>query len=109
MFLPTKKRKHASKTPTPLGAVGIINPIDQDKQKITNTKIISAWPLIFMVLRQIKNPINFDKTNPISYKKALRGKKELNFIVCSNWYFEFESLKASDALPFKESNKRNIV
>ena len=33
---PTKKRKQPSNTPTPPGAVGVINPIAQDKQKITN-------------------------------------------------------------------------
>ena len=36
IFFPAKKRKKASNTPTPPGAVGTINPIAQDKQKITN-------------------------------------------------------------------------
>ena len=36
IFFPQKKRKQASNTPTPPGAVGTINPIAQDKQKITN-------------------------------------------------------------------------
>ena len=35
-FFPIKKRKQASKTPAPPGAVGTIKPIAQDKQKITN-------------------------------------------------------------------------
>ena len=36
IFSPTKKRKHASNTPIPPGAVGTIKPIAHDKQKITN-------------------------------------------------------------------------
>ena len=40
IFLPTKKRRQASNTPTPLGAAGIIKPIDHDKEKITNKKIM---------------------------------------------------------------------
>jgi len=40
MFLPTKKMKQASKTPTPPGAVGITKPIDHDKEKITNKKMM---------------------------------------------------------------------
>ena len=107
MFLPTKKRKQASKTPTPLGAVGIINPIDQDKQKITNTKITSACPLIFRALRQIKNPINFDKTNPSSNKKAFKGKKEIKLILCSVSKFVFEILRAVEVLRFRDSSILN--
>ena len=38
VLLPTKRRNEASKTPIPLGAVGIIKPIDQDMQKITSKK-----------------------------------------------------------------------
>ena len=34
--MPTKKRKQASKTPIPPGAVGTTNPKDHDKEKITN-------------------------------------------------------------------------
>ena len=41
MLFPTKKRKQASNTPTPPGAVGTINPIAQDKQKIPNKYKIS--------------------------------------------------------------------
>ena len=42
IFSPERKRKQASKTPTPLGAVGTIKPTDHDKQKITNKKTISG-------------------------------------------------------------------
>ena len=38
--MPTKKRKQASKTPTPPGAVGTINPKDHDKEKTTNTNML---------------------------------------------------------------------
>jgi len=38
--LPTNKRRQASKTPTPLGAAGIIKPIDHDKEKITNKNML---------------------------------------------------------------------
>ncbi len=38
--MPTKKRKQASKTPTPPGAVGMTNPTDHDKEKITNKNMI---------------------------------------------------------------------
>ena len=36
IFLPTKKRRQASKTPTPPGADGTTKPKDHDKEKITN-------------------------------------------------------------------------
>ena len=36
IFFPIKKRKQASKTPRPPGAVGTTKPIAQDKQKIAN-------------------------------------------------------------------------
>ena len=36
ILLPTKKRRQASKTPTPLGAAGTTKPIDHDKEKTTN-------------------------------------------------------------------------
>ena len=87
IFLPTKIRKQVSNTPTPLGAVGTIKPIDQDKQKITNKKRISVLLSEFTVLKQIKNPINFEKINPISNKNALTGKKEDNWILIDNLYF----------------------
>ena len=35
-----KKRRQASNTPTPPGAPGTIKPKDQDKEKMTNKKII---------------------------------------------------------------------
>ena len=40
IFLPTKIRRQASKTPNPLGAAGTIKPKDHDKEKITNKKIM---------------------------------------------------------------------
>ena len=40
IFLPTKKSIQASKTPIPPGAVGTTKPIDHDKEKITNKKMI---------------------------------------------------------------------
>ena len=40
ILLPTKKRKQASKTPTPPGAVGTTNPKDHDKEKITNKNMV---------------------------------------------------------------------
>ena len=49
---PTKKSKQASKTPTPLGAAGIIKPIDHDKEKITNKKIMLGL-FILKVFKQI--------------------------------------------------------
>ena len=39
ILLPTKKRRQASKTPTPPGAAGTTKPIDHDKEKITNKKM----------------------------------------------------------------------
>ena len=40
IFLPTKKSRHASNTPTPAGAAGTIKPKDHDKEKITNKKMM---------------------------------------------------------------------
>ena len=40
IVLLTKKRKQASKTPNPPGAVGTITPKDHDKEKITNKNIM---------------------------------------------------------------------
>ena len=40
IFLPAKKSRQASKTPTPLGAAGTIKPIDHDKEKIINKKMM---------------------------------------------------------------------
>ncbi len=39
-FLPIRKRRLASKIPTPPGAVGTAKPKDHDKEKITNKNII---------------------------------------------------------------------
>jgi len=38
--LPTNIRRQASKTPTPPGAAGTTKPIDHDKEKMTNKKIM---------------------------------------------------------------------
>ena len=46
--------------------------------------------------------MNLDKTNPISSIKALVGKKEIIFILSSNWSFEFGSLKTSNTFPLRE-------
>ena len=49
IFLPTKKSRHASKTPIPLGAAGIIKPADHDKENMTNKKImLGVLVLLFM-------------------------------------------------------------
>ena len=40
ILLPTKKRRQASKTPTPPGADGTTNPKDHDKEKITNKNML---------------------------------------------------------------------
>jgi len=40
IFLPTNKRRQASKTPTPPGAAGTTKPIDQDNEKITNKNMM---------------------------------------------------------------------
>ena len=40
ILLPTKKRRQASKTPTPPGADGTIKPKDHDKEKITNKNMM---------------------------------------------------------------------
>ena len=52
IILPTKKRKQASKTPTPLGAVGTNNPKDHDKEKITNKNMLFRVLLVLKVLKQ---------------------------------------------------------
>ena len=38
--MPIKNRRQASKTPTPPGATGTIKPIDHDKEKIANRKMM---------------------------------------------------------------------
>ena len=40
IFLPTKKRRKASKTPTPPGAVGTTKPRDHDKEKTINRNMM---------------------------------------------------------------------
>ena len=84
--MPTKKRKQASKTPTPPGAAGTIKPIDQDKQKKTNKGIKSTLLSELSALKQRRNPTNFDNMNPISNRNALKGKKEFKFILFSFLY-----------------------
>ena len=59
-------------------------------------------------LSKYKNPINLDKTKPISRNKALVGKKEIIFILSSNWSFEFGSLKTSNTFPLRDPNLFNI-
>ena len=56
--MPTKKRKQASKTPTPPGAVGTTNPKDHDNEKITNKNMLSRVLLLKKTLKKIKNPKN---------------------------------------------------
>ena len=51
--MPTKKRRQASKTPTPHGAVGTTKPKDHDKEKITNKNIIFKVLFVLKVFRQI--------------------------------------------------------
>jgi len=46
--------------------------------------------------------VNLDKTNPTSSNKALVGKKEIIFVLSSNWSFEFGSLKTSNTFPLIE-------
>ena len=53
ILLLTKKRKHASKTPTPPGAVGTTNPKDHDNEKITNKNMLFRVLLIYKVFKQI--------------------------------------------------------
>ena len=48
--------------------------------------------------------MNLDKTKPISSKKALVWKKEIIFILFSNWPFEFGSLKTSNTFPLRDPN-----
>ena len=104
IFLPIRKRKQPSNTPTPLGAVGTIKPIVQEKQKATNKKIISRFFSTLIILMQIKNPINFVMIKLISNNKALAGKKEIKFIFFAKFEFEFEMFKASKAFPLKDVN-----
>ena len=63
IFVPPKKRKQASKTPTPLGAVGTINPIDQEIQKITNKSSKFESSIGLKVYKQKRNPKNLNKIN----------------------------------------------
>lgn len=91
--MPTKKRKQDSKTPIPLGAAGTIKPIDQDKQKIINKKIISISNDELKILKQRRKAINFDKMNPISNMIALRGKKEVSSILFADWYLNLDNFR----------------
>ena len=81
IFFPTKKKKQASNTPTPLGAVGTTKPMAQDKQKITN-KLRTLYSCSKLTIeRHMTYPKNFDKTKRVSINKALEGKKEIIFIL----------------------------
>ena len=51
--MPTKKRKQASKIPTPPGAVGTTKPIDHDIEKNTNKKIMLRALLVLKIFSQI--------------------------------------------------------
>ena len=53
ILLPTKNRRQASKTPTPLGAAGTIKPKDHDKEKIVNRKMILRLSFVQKVHKQI--------------------------------------------------------
>ena len=46
ILLPIRKRKQASKTPTPPGAVGTTNPRDHDKEKSTNKNMLFRLLLV---------------------------------------------------------------
>ena len=100
---PIKKRKHDSKPPIPLGAVGTIKPIDHDKQKITNKRIKLVSFAEFTILKQKRKPMNFDKINPISIKNALKGKKEVSSILFSNFNLEEDIFNEEEAIPLTES------
>ena len=52
ILLPIKKRKQASKTPTPPGAVGTTNPKDHDKEKINNKNMMSKVLVGWKVFKQ---------------------------------------------------------
>ena len=54
------------------------------------------------------NLLKIDKIKPISRIKALVGKKEIIFILSSNWLFEFGRLKTSYTFPLSEPNLFNI-
>ena len=105
---PTKKRKHASNTPTPPGAVGTINPKAHDKQKIIKIKTELVWLSKLNTFKQIIKLINFDNTKRISMNNALKGKKEINMIDSSNLYFEFLSFKDLIVLLLKDSKLLKI-
>ena len=44
--MPTKKRKQASKIPTPPGAVGTTKPKDHDREKVTNKYMMLSVLLV---------------------------------------------------------------
>ena len=52
-ILPERNKRHASKTPMPLGAVGTIKPKVHDREKVTNKKKI-LWLLFELkVMKQM--------------------------------------------------------
>ena len=77
----------------PLGAAGTIKPIDQDKQKTINKKIISISNDELKILKQRRKAINLEKMNPISNMIALRGKKEVSSILLSDWYLNLDKFR----------------
>ena len=68
IFLPIKNKIQASKTPTPLGAAGTINPIDQDKQNITN-KLINNIKKNNSFVLTINKYFKIDEINQLYYDK----------------------------------------
>ena len=70
-LLPIRNRKQASNTPTPPGAAGTINPIDQDKQKTINKKRTLVWFSKLNTLKQMIKPMNLDTTKRASVKNDL--------------------------------------
>ena len=103
ILCPAKKIKQASKTPIPLGAAGTIKPTAHEIQKIINKKSVLGSSNELTVLKQIKNPINLNTINPISYKNALNGKKEVKIIFFFNWSLEFAIPKALTAFALRYS------
>ena len=101
--MPKRKRKQDSKTPMPLGAAGTIKPIDQDKQKIINKKIISISNDELKILKQRRKAINFEKMNPISNMIALRGKKEVSSILFADWYLNLDNFRTLAVFPLRNS------
>ena len=67
--------------PAPPGAAGTIKPIDQDIQKIINTKEILISLISKKILRQQANAKNFEPINKTSTMKAFKGKNDSHLIL----------------------------